>query len=254
MSLAWSSVKALSIPVGGVARDVKRVSAAGVVLWEKPNPLPYDAEVEYVETVYPNAAWVDTGVYLQLGDSMLIRYMATNIPSTANNGGVFGSEAGAGLGVKEKSWQLVINRSVKDFRYRLLTYSLFSTGFTVETGVWNDIEMRSAETPNIVINGGKHTDSPSPPPGDYVCVGTARVFGVVNASGVVQNVGWGRVASLQIKRGSSLIRDFTPVRVGSGSSAVGYLYDRANPTGGPLGNGLYGSGTAVPLVAGPDKS
>lgn len=44
------------------------------------------------------------------------------------------------------------------------------------------------------------------------------------------------------------------VVVGSGASAVGYLYDRANPTGGPLGNGLYGSATATPLVAGPDKT
>ena len=45
----------------------------------------------------------------------------------------------------------------------------------------------------------------------------------------------------QIYDDSTLVRDFIPVRVGSGSSAVGYLYDRANPDGGPLGNGLYGN-------------
>ena len=45
-----------------------------------------------------------------------------------------------------------------------------------------------------------------------------------------------------------LALDLVPVRVGT----VGYLYDRANPTGGPLGNGLYGSATSTPLVAGPD--
>ena len=31
-------------------------------------------------------------------------------------------------------------------------------------------------------------------------------------------------------------------------------YDRVNPTGGPSGNGLYGSATSTPLVAGPDKN
>ena len=35
MSLAWSSVKALSIPVGGTARDVKAVAIGGVVVWRK---------------------------------------------------------------------------------------------------------------------------------------------------------------------------------------------------------------------------
>ena len=47
--------------------------------------------------------------------------------------------------------------------------------------------------------------------------------------------------------------DAIPVRVGSGSSAVGYLYDRANPTGGPLGNGLYGNAGTGAFVIGPDK-
>lgn len=34
-------------------------------------------------------------------------------------------------------------------------------------------------------------------------------------------------------------RDFIPVRIGSGSSAEGAMLDRANPTGGEYGNGLY---------------
>ena len=59
-----------------------------------------------------------------------------------------------------------------------------------------------------------------------------------------------RVFSLRIFDTGALVRDFVPVRVGT----VGYLYDRANPTGGPLGNGLYGSATSTPLVAGPDKT
>lgn len=35
MSLNWTNVKSLAIPVGGTARDVKRVSIGGVTVWEK---------------------------------------------------------------------------------------------------------------------------------------------------------------------------------------------------------------------------
>lgn len=45
---------------------------------------------------------------------------------------------------------------------------------------------------------------------------------------------------------------FIPVRVGSGANAVGYLYDKANPTGGPLGNGLYPNSGTGAFVIGPD--
>lgn len=46
-----------------------------------------------------------------------------------------------------------------------------------------------------------------------------------------------------------LVRDLIPVRVGQ----TGYMYDRANPTGGPLGNGLYPNAGAGAFVLGPDK-
>ena len=45
-----------------------------------------------------------------------------------------------------------------------------------------------------------------------------------------------------------LLRDFIPVRVGS----VGYMYDCANPTGGPLGNGLYPNSGSGAFTIGPD--
>ena len=77
-----------------------------------------------------------------------------------------------------------------------------------------------------------------------------------------ENVAYNKRGALfRIVSGSTTLRDLIPVRVGSGSSAVGYLYDRANPTGGPLGNGLYGNAadgqggvTGFPAnCVGPDK-
>ena len=62
-----------------------------------------------------------------------------------------------------------------------------------------------------------------------------------------------QIYAAQISVGGALVRDYIPVRVGSDSSAVGYLYDRANPTGGPLGNGLYPNAGSGAFVVGPDK-
>lgn len=61
----FAGVKSITIPEG----DVKRVSVGGVTVWTKPNPLPYDAEVEWistgpdgVENNKGNSPYVDTGV------------------------------------------------------------------------------------------------------------------------------------------------------------------------------------------------
>lgn len=46
-----------------------------------------------------------------------------------------------------------------------------------------------------------------------------------------------------------IVRNFIPVRAGS----VGYMFDRANIKGGPLGNGLYPNVGSGAFVLGPDK-
>ena len=50
----FAGVKSITIPEG----DVKRIAIGGVTVWTKPNPLPYDAEVEWVEM--PRFAYVDS--------------------------------------------------------------------------------------------------------------------------------------------------------------------------------------------------
>ena len=58
-----------------------------------------------------------------------------------------------------------------------------------------------------------------------------------------------RIYSAKFKMYDEVIHDFIPVRCGS----VGYMFDRANIKGEPLGNGLYPNGGTVPFVLGPDK-
>lgn len=52
----------------------------------------------------------------------------------------------------------------------------------------------------------------------------------------------------KIYDGDTLVCDMIPVRVGT----VGYMYDRARPNGGPLGNGLFGNVGDGQLICGPD--
>jgi hypothetical protein len=76
----------------------------------------------------------------------------------------------------------------------------------------------------------------------------------INTNGTATTLGSVKISKLRVYDGSILVRDFIPVRVGSGANAVGYLYDRANPTGGPLGNGLYPNSGSGAFVVGPDAN
>lgn len=58
-----------------------------------------------------------------------------------------------------------------------------------------------------------------------------------------------RIYAVQISIANTLVRDFIPVRIGT----TGYMFDRAGPTGGPLGNGLYPNSGTGSFVLGPDK-
>ena len=57
----FAGVQSITIPEG----DVKSIAIGGVTVWQKPNPLPYDAEVEYVEST--GAQYVDTGLTIKEG-------------------------------------------------------------------------------------------------------------------------------------------------------------------------------------------
>jgi hypothetical protein len=68
-------------------------------------------------------------------------------------------------------------------------------------------------------------------------------------SGGVANIGSTRlrVSAFSISQSGALVRDYIPVRVGSGSSAVGYLFDRASGQ-------LFGNAGTGSFTVGPDKT
>ena len=56
-----------------------------------------------------------------------------------------------------------------------------------------------------------------------------------------------QIYGCKLWNGITLVRDFIPVRVGSGSSAVGYLYDRVSGE-------LFGNAGTGEFLIGPDKT
>lgn len=206
-------------------------------------PLPYDAEVEYLES--NGSQYVDTGIYYATPIEFRADVSVTKIEgqncvfgcSTVTNRFFLSvSKAGKislgmGGGVAEPNFaQSIVLGQRYIFRYRLAS----------NRQVWQD--------GTSLWTGGLQ---PAPSNVSIWAFGSRR--GPSESEAYMRSAdGWkGRIYSLKIMQGSGypIVRDFQPVRVGR----VGYLYDRANPTGGPLGNGLYGSATSTPLVAGPDK-
>ena len=213
--------------------------------------LPYDAEVEYLES--NGTQYVDTGIYYEtpmgIYNPTPIEFQA-DVSITKINGQncVFGcstvtnrfflgiSQAGkvdlgmgSGIASPNLAKSIVLGQRYL-FRYRLASNrQLWQDG----TSLWSGSLQPAPSNVSIWAFGSRRG------PSDSEAYMQARD-------------GWkGRIYSLKIMQGSGYptVRNFQPVRIGT----AGYLYDRANPTGGPLGNGLYGPATSTPLVAGPDK-
>lgn len=69
----FSTVKSITIPEG----TVTKITAGGVVLWEKPATGRLPAEYQEVEYIYiPNTAYINTGWIPQLGCTFYIKFSA----------------------------------------------------------------------------------------------------------------------------------------------------------------------------------
>lgn len=238
MSLAWSSVKALSIPVAGVSRDVKRVTAGGATLWEKAPAVPYDAEVEYLQS--SGTQYIATGIIPTNKTAVDIGVIG---PSRSVD--VFGALPGRNNGAK---------------RFATVLYNSLWLYYYGDFGIHGHTTLRDAYTTglsnvslssdSITVNARRQAVTGSAE--DFQCDRQAYVFkinGITITSGGSLSISYCRIYENGV-----LVRGYIPVRVGSGANAVGYLYDRANPTGGPFGNGLYPNSGSGAFVVGPDAN
>ena len=222
----FAGVQSVTIAEG----DVKSVAIGGVTVWTKPNPLPYDAEVEYLEST--GTQYIDTGI--TPGDNAVeweFSFEYTKPSSGAE--GIFGSRQTATA-------------------YRPDGYNVFalSSGLrldcTSRSGIYSNptnpvlLEFGSS---NTTVNGRNYHNGTKAACDYSLCIFAINTAGNITASG---SRGKGKIYYCKIWKSGVLVRDYIPVRVGSGAGAVGYLYDRVSGT-------LYGNAGTGSFTAGPDK-
>lgn len=203
--------------------------------------LPYDAEVEYLEST--GTQYVDTGVTV-FDPSMIEIGIDSDTPIPHG----FTHQLNAtGTWVSSYYVSNTYFVNYKDYTHRWTSTQEPTTRslrvYDGGSGIYRDGTLQKAFTASV------GTDSIANIPWPIGCVWD------FNSSGydLRYPLTGAKVYRIYIKILGVLVRDLHPVRVGSGASAVGYLYDRANPTGGPFGNGLYGNAADTgPLIAGPD--
>ena len=217
----FAGVQSVTIPEG----DVKSIAIGGVTVWQKPNPLPYDALVEYVEST--GAQYVDTGVLANQTARVEITLQAIRI---AKDRGVFGyyyngtNSLYLYMGNANPAvWQFgfgsygnsprACDTSVHQFV--LANYSLSIDGVVVSTLPSRNFSLQKP----LTLFKTQYGD------GSYYSATPIKLF------------------SAKIYTSGTLVRDFQPVRVGT----EGALYDRVTDT-------IFRSATSTPLVAGPDKN
>lgn len=193
--------------------------------------LPYDAEVEYLEST--GTQYIDTGVVQNSTVSVSVDCLPTNgVISSGRfySGPLFGN--------------------VSDYAYAFC----FTTGVVNDFFVCNStvkIDSNKTERQLLTMTNSLGTRTINGNTQSWQLSGTtitgqSSMFIFARRTAGTPFCGTWRIFRAKISEAGVLVRDFIPVRVGSGSSAVGYLYDRVS------GN-LFGNAGTGAFIVGPDK-
>lgn len=191
--------------------------------------LPYDAELEYLEST--GTQYIDTGI---VSSGFGIR--ADVVCAQTQSGGEMA----------------IVGRSRGD------GFELYSNYAAGKFGLWNRsgnyIELtRQLELSRVYSISAEITTTPTMTLSIDGNVTTKSITSATIADGnilVFKHTSYyfkGRIYSCKIWQNGVLVRDLIPVRVGSGASAVGYMYDRVSKR-------LFGNAGSGAFVLGPDKA
>ena len=186
--------------------------------------LPYDAEVEYLEST--GTQWIDTGVMCSGNLDIETCYSVEAL--TANNNialyGVVSGQGGffSGLGSPYNSPVYYINN------------------------IQNIVTSLSFAIDNIYVDHTdgttyRHNNESATVASQSTIAQTLPIFGRKNANGNIERIGTVKLRSFKIWDNGTLVRDFIPVRKGT----VGYLYDRVSGK-------LFGNAGTGDFVVGQD--
>ena len=190
-------------------------------------PLPYDAEIEYLET--DGNAYIDTG-FKPNQDTVFDLTFYT--PGTGDDIWMFGMRNGANIG----QLAFLDNRSANNTQWR---YGAYNALYPSKLGAGVYV-FRNTNSPHILeVNGRTFTAQSQTFTGLY----SFYIF-TLNVSGTpaLSNIGAGvRFHGGKMWDNFILVRDFIPVRIGQ----VGYLYDRVSGE-------LFGNAGTGAFILGPD--
>ena len=201
----------------------------------KAAPLPYDYEVQYLEST--GTQWLDTGIYptSDIGAKMVVAPLLGNAGDSC------------ALFCGSDSWRWGFG-----FRfYGTIQISCLSRSTAFQNADWipygsvKEVSYNFANEKKAYLDGSLVYDNI--PYGTVESPGPIWMFGGnYNGTNELWRGSKMRVYSCQMTNNGVLVRDFIPVRVGSGASAVGYMYDRVSGTlFGVQGTGAFGMGPDV---------
>ena len=180
--------------------------------------------VEYVEST--GSQYVDTGIVPGNGTTYDIRFQRTRTNATES---IFGLSSPSTVVVMQR----ILGLSTKIEIARGGSGQAKIVNITNDTN-WHTVLSSATE---IVVDGVATSRDFSASTAPY----SLYVFAQQATAGAANAYAKARISRLQISDGSTLVRDFQPVRVGT----EGALYDRVTDT-------VFRSATSTPLVAGPE--
>ena len=191
-------------------------------------PLPYDAEVEYLEST--GTQWIDTGIIPQFPD--LLTYIAQVSYQNTTTRQIMGRQGSFYFGVVNGKFQAGQGGTT-------------TTNVVVSANVFHNIECIIQSTShakngtysyNVDGTSGSFTITFQDQPSN----GTIWLF-CANDANTLR--GSNKIKSFVIKRNDTVLRDYIPVRVGQ----VGYLYDKVSGE-------LFGNSGTGNFILGNDKN
>ena len=199
------------------------VAAHQTMLAPQGAPLPYDAEVEYVQT--DGYAYVDTGVFL--ASSAEISAIFSNC-LVAQGSQFFGARTAYAVDMFGAQWS---GRG-------LLNFNFGSRQDSTSASFDNSPQILTVRNNVLTLGSFSVTSRPSA----FTTTFPAYILCMNDGGSATVRYAGLRCHGFRIEQSGTLVRDYIPVRVGS----VGYLYDRASGT-------LYGNAGTGAFTIGPDK-
>ena len=196
-------------------------------------PLPYDAEVEYLEST--GTQWIDTEIIPNSDYGFEIKFIKFDMSETAPLGTWGG-------------W--LVEMFGGDFKYTLKAFlgTFGSLDIEILYNKINNIIIEKLHHKRLTLECNGVIDYDNVFTENFACTYSAYLFGN-NVSGSARHLGPCRIFMAQITDGNdSLVRDFIPVRFTNESGvSEGAMYDRVSGE-------LFGKSGTGAFIIGPDKT